>query len=279
MASDFIMWGQDQSVWLMWLLMLLASFGCLLLLHLLFAELGLYIGIVLAVLGANIQVLKLVSFEPLFGQSVAMGTILFTMTYLSTDILCERYGKMAAFRGVMLGFVSFAVWTLWMNMTIAFPPYIAQDSGVFQGHDSIETIFSFLPQFFIASISAFLLSQVFDVFVFDLIKKMTRGKSLWLRNNVSTVMSALVDNTIFSILAWIVLSDSPLPWSDVILTYILGTFFLRVLVAILDTPFVYIGKWMPVIGGGGRKVGKVYSGSGIEDDDTGNNDTRTDLGI
>ena len=240
--SSLISLGQGLPVEMMWGVMLVASFGFMLLLQFLFGKAGLFLAIVLAVIGANVQVLKVVSFGIMGGEPVALGTILFTTTYLATDILCERYGRAAAFQGVMMGFFGFLAWTIWMNITIAFQPYIPKGDEVFQAHDQIATIFTIFPQFFIASMVAFLVSETLDVWLFDTLRKRMEGRALWLRNNCSTVVSALVDNTVFSLLAWIVLADSPLPLQTVIVTYILGTFVLRVIAAVLDTPMVYVGK-------------------------------------
>ena len=75
------------------------------------------------------------------------------------------------------------------------------------------------------------------------LKIITKGKYLWLRNNLSTFSSSLIDNTIFSLLAWIILNPNPLALYVVITTYILGTYILRIIIAIIDTPFIYLSKY------------------------------------
>ena len=71
-----------------------------------------------------------------------------------------------------------------------------------------------------------------------------------LRNNASTWISALIDNTVFSVLAWVVLAPEPMAWQPLIFTYILGTYVLRIAVAALDTPFVYLARWAARPGAG-----------------------------
>jgi hypothetical protein len=255
-VSSLVLWGQSMPSEVMWLVMLLVAFGGLLLMHFLLGEVGLYGVIVLAVVGANVQVLKVVSFGLMGGEPVALGTVLFATTFLATDILCERYGARSALRGVLMGFVGFFVWVVWMNVTIAFPPYVASEGEqVYQAHESIEVLFKVLPQFFVASMVSFLVSEILDVWIFEGLRRKMLGRRLWLRNNVSTIMSSLVDSTIFSILAWVVLNPDPFPLETVIVTYILGTFGLRVLVAFLDTPIVYIACVMPVLGERVRREG------------------------
>ena len=65
---------------------------------------------------------------------------------------------------------------------------------------------------------------------------------LWLRNNISTILSSLVDNTIFSLLAWIILNPNPESLYNVIMIYIFGTYILRIFIAFIDTPFMYFSK-------------------------------------
>ena len=53
----------------------------------------------------------------------------------------------------------------------------------------------------------------------------------------------MVDNTVFSIFAWIILNPNPLSFNNVIFTFILGTYVLRIFIAIFDTPFIYLAKY------------------------------------
>ncbi|MEL6941934.1 MAG: queuosine precursor transporter, partial [Bacteroidota bacterium] len=86
------------------------------------------------------------------------------------------------------------------------------------------------------------------VWFYGWLKKKMKGKHLWCRNNASTMVSALIDNTVFSVLAWIVLSSNPLPFKTVLFTYILGTYWLRIIIAALDTPMIYLAKKWKFIG-------------------------------
>ena len=81
-------------------------------------------------------------------------------------------------------------------------------------------IFMPFPSFFIASMIAFLVSQYFDVWLFEKISEFTKNKYLWIRNNLSTMLSGLLDNTVFSIFAWIILNPNPLSFNTVIFTFI-----------------------------------------------------------
>jgi uncharacterized integral membrane protein (TIGR00697 family) len=231
-----------------WGVLLLLCFGAVLAMLRAFGAAGLYAYIVIAVIGANLQVLKPVQFT-VFADPVALGTILFASTYLATDILAEHYGKAAARKGVFLGFAGFLFWTLLMLVTLGFPPVTPEQAGdalawAVPVHGSMAVLFTPAPIFFVAGMTAYLISQLNDVWLYDRLRQMTAGRSLWLRNNASTAVSALIDNIVFSLLAWIILAPEPLPFMTVVTTYILGTYALRLLVAVLDTPFIYLAARM-----------------------------------
>tara|TARA_B100002051_G_C16599076_1_gene566988 strand:- start:231 stop:971 length:741 start_codon:yes stop_codon:yes gene_type:complete len=225
------------STELMWLLMLLFCFISILIFLRLFGYIGIYIYSALAVIAGNIQVLKTVDFfySP---EPVALGTILFASTFLCTDILSEYFGKEKARINIVIGFCAFLFMTLLMIITIGFKP--SSEDWI---QESLTNVFTPMTRFFIASMIAYLISQYFDVWLYNYIKNATNKKYLWFRNNFSTVVSSLLDNTVFSIFAWILLNPDPASMYNVIMIYILGTYLLRVIIALLDTPFIYIAKF------------------------------------
>ncbi len=224
------------NTFLLWLIMLFFCFSSILFFLKIFGSSGLYVYSSLAIVVANIQVLKQVDFFYSY-EPVALGTALFASTFLCTDILSEYFGKEKAKKNILIGFVSFLFITILMLITIGFKP-----SSEDWAQESLSTIFTPLSRFFIASMCAYLLSQFFDVWIYNFIKKITTNRYLWFRNNISTILSSLIDNTIFSLIAWIILNPNPETLYKVITTYILGTYFLRVLIALLDTPFLYASK-------------------------------------
>ncbi|PIZ54623.1 transporter, partial [Candidatus Uhrbacteria bacterium CG_4_10_14_0_2_um_filter_41_7] len=92
------------------------------------------------------------------------------------------------------------------------------------------------PRITVASFIAYLISQHHDVWAFHFWKKKTNGKHLWLRNNASTVVSQLIDTVVFTFIAFYgVLPIVPL---------ILGTWVVKILIALIDTPFIYGAVWI-----------------------------------
>jgi hypothetical protein len=101
----------------------------------------------------------------------------------------------------------------------------------------LNSIFGFLPIVFLASVTAFIVSQLLDVYIFAKIKdKLPDNKFLWIRNNGSTLISQLIDTLIFVPIAFYYKSFPE------IMILVLSTYVIKLLVALLDTPIIYIAK-------------------------------------
>lgn len=227
-----------------WGMMVFAAYSGAVLMGRMFGLAGLYTFIAIAVIGANIQVLKAVQF-PFHDAPVGLGTELFVAAYLATDIITELYGRKAARKGVWIGFTAYLLFVVYMMLALGYAPLTAEQAGEGMAwnlpyHGHLAALFLPAPAFFIAGMAAYLVSQMNDVWLYSWIRGKTGDRHLWLRNNGSTMVSAFIDNTIFSVLAWIVLASDPVPVHDVIYTYILGTYLVRVVLALLDTPFMYL---------------------------------------
>lgn len=224
------------------LLMFVTAYASVVLFAKWFGKAGLMLFIGLAVIAANIQVLKVTQFG-FFSEPVALGTELFAATYLATDVLTEMYGPKAARQGVFAGFAAMMLWTLITLITLAFAPVAGNAAN-----DAMRVLFTPAPVFLVASVISYLVSQFNDIYIFSAIKKITGEKMLWLRNNISTLVSALIDSAIFSTLAFFIfprifpVGFDAVSLRTLIFTYILGTYAFRAFSTLIDTPFMYMAK-------------------------------------
>ncbi len=246
-SSNIIETLQGIPILGMEVLSLITYFTIIIVFYALLGKEGLYTFITVAIIGANLQVLKVVQF-PIFSDPAALGTILFSSTYLCTDILAEYEGHRAARKGVWIGFMSMLLWTIITMLTIGFRPLDPATTSrewawALSAHEKISSLFSLAPNLFVAGMSAYLFSQIHDILIYRVMRKHHGKRLIWLRNNLSTMLSGLIDNTVFSLLAWIVLAEQPLELRVVIQTYILGTYIIRVVIALLDTPFIYLARY------------------------------------
>jgi uncharacterized integral membrane protein (TIGR00697 family) len=215
---------------LLWVIFALVNFTLFLLVYKFFGRLGIFVWIVLATILANIQVTKLIF---LFGLEANLGNIMYGTIFLGTDVLNEIYGKKQAKKAVFIGFAVMIITVIIMTLAINFNPH-PEDWA--QG--SLVTIFGFMPRILLASLSAFIVSQFIDVYVFDKIKtKLPENRFLWVRNNVSTIISQAIDTSIFVPIAFYGLVSN-----EILLGLMLSTYAIKVIVALLDTPFIYLTK-------------------------------------
>jgi uncharacterized integral membrane protein (TIGR00697 family) len=216
----------------LWLLLLLANFSAILFAYRFFGKLGLYIWIPIATILANIQVLKMVD---LLSIGVTLGNITYASSFLVTDILSENYGEKSAKKAVFIGFFSLAATVIIMQIALMFKP---NEFDFIQ--DSLKNIFAILPRIALASLIAYGISQLHDVWAYEFWKKLFPGiKFLWLRNNASTMISQLIDSVLFTSIAFWGL----LPKSEFI-QILVTTYVLKLIVAVIDTPFLYFARSM-----------------------------------
>ena len=228
------------------LFMLLTAYGGVLVLMRLFGIYGLVAFVIVAILGANIQVLKVVQFA-VFPHPVALGTILFASSYLAIDLVTEYYGSALARRIIWLGFCCVLLFNVFMILMLGYRPVDVETSGpeyafAIETERALKLVIQPQLGLLVAGLTSYLISQHLDVWLFAYLKRKTSGGSLWLRNNVSAIAAAFIDNTVFSLLAWRIFAATPVPWDTLIYTYILGTFSARVFIALLDTPFMYLSR-------------------------------------
>jgi uncharacterized integral membrane protein (TIGR00697 family) len=209
----------------------------------LFGAPGLYLYNTVAMLAANIQVLRGAQFS-FDTEPVALGTVVFATTYLCSDLLTEHYGKESAQKGVWYCFAAQILMTLLMIITVGHPPLptTATDAAeqMLMSEQAMSLLFTPSPRLLFASLIAFAVSQFNDISIYQYLNKLTRGKWLWLRTSVSSLISALIDTVLFSVLAWVILAPQPVSPSTLIFTYILGTFATRAIVSLLTTPIMYL---------------------------------------
>lgn len=180
---------------------------------------------------ANIFVTKQIT---LFGLDATGGNILYASIFLATDLLNEHYSKDDAKDAVKIGFLASALYLLSTQFIVQYLP-----SEYDTVHEGMQIMFAFAPRIIVASMLAYLVSQFHDIWVYNFIWRKTGQKWLWLRNNGSTWISQLIDSVIFAVVAFI----GTFPFS-VVLQIILSTYLLKILVALLDTPFMYASYWI-----------------------------------
>jgi uncharacterized integral membrane protein (TIGR00697 family) len=203
-----------------------------------FGRSGLYIAVILGIVLGNLQGGKVSDLE-VFGYTftVSMGAIMYSGIYFATDLINEKYGRAFANEAVILGAIANVVVMLTLVLsTYYLPSEIAKSSDAV--HEAISTLAYYSPWFVIGSLTAYLISQTFDVWMFHKLKVFTNGKYLWLRNNLSTLSSQALDTLIYTFV-WVLAGDMTF---IVALSIALTKYIFKIFIALLDTIFIYLVK-------------------------------------
>ena len=174
---------------------------------------------------ANIIAVKPVMFGPFM---VPAAVLIYAATFLMTDVITEVWSKKEAQEAIIGGFVANILLVIGVYLTIKWP-----GASFWKNQKALVSILGLTPRIVLASMIAYLISQTHDVLVFHFWKTKTKGKYLWLRNNASTAVSQLIDTVIFITIAFYGI----LP----VLPLIIGQYIVKLIIALCDTPFCYIG--------------------------------------
>lgn len=183
-----------------------------------------------------------------FSFNLTAGVLLWPVVFIMTDIINEYYGPKGVRFLSFLTIVLIAYSFLMLSGAIGLYPadFWAKDyyAGVPDSNRAFSAIFGQSQSIIIASLLAFLLSQVLDVFVFHKIKKVTGEKSIWLRATGSTVVSQFIDSFVVLFVAFYVaprFSGNITPWSfSLVMTICIGNYLYKFVVAVLLTPVIYL---------------------------------------
>jgi len=176
----------------------------------------------------NVFVLKGMT---LFGLDATGGNVLYASIFLGTDIITEYYGEKEGRRAVLMGFFVSLFFLIATRFILLFEP---ADWDLY--HPAMDRLFTPVWRITAVSMLAYLISQNLDVFIYGMLKKRA-PKHLWIRNNGSTWISQIVDTVVFCTGAFAGVYSV-----RVVMGIILSTYLLKVTVAAIDTPFIYLTR-------------------------------------
>ncbi|MBT5016191.1 queuosine precursor transporter [Candidatus Peregrinibacteria bacterium] len=183
--------------------------------------------IAISVVLLNLVVMKQVN---VFSLEATLGNVIYASLFFATDLLSEHYGKKEAFKAVRIGFFAGIFGMVMLQFALKYAP---SEFDFVQG--SFETLFTLAPRIVGASLFTYLVTQNLDVWIYHAIKKRTGEKYLWMRNLGSTAASQLVDSFMFTYLAFY-------GHFEVLHEIAFFTFVIKMLVAFMDTPFIYLSR-------------------------------------
>jgi uncharacterized integral membrane protein (TIGR00697 family) len=195
---------------------------------------------------------KLFGFNPssftLFGQSglsisLTCGVLLWPLEFIMTDLVNEYFGPKAVRRISYTAVVLIGYAFLMFYAAMKVPPadfwitsHAVQDN-VPNMQNAFNGIFGQGMRIIIGSITAFLISQFVDVYVFHKIKKATGEKRVWLRATGSTLVSQIVDSYIVLFIAF----SGIFSWQQILAIGVVNYIY-KATMAIVLTPVIYVAE-------------------------------------
>lgn len=191
------------------------------------ALIALYVTLVVA---SNLLASKIVGFDIGFMQVFAPGaSLLFSVTFLLTDIVNEKFGREETQRMIWIAVFSQLAFLLFSYIGVSATP-----APFFAGQPAFEAVFANVPRIALAGLVTFLVSETLDAYLFAWFRKLTRGRQLWMRNAFSSLPAMVVDSVLFVTLAF----GGVLP----LMPLIVGLVTVKWVVGIIDIPFMYLAR-------------------------------------
>lgn len=162
---------------------------------------------------------------------ISAGVLPYPLTFLITDVLSEIYGRKRTNTVVLAGLIASLLVLLILYLGSIFPAI--SDSPV--SDETYGSVFQNSGRIIMASMLAYTVAQFVDVHVFHFLKKLTKGKKLWIRNNFSTIFSQLLDTILVTSVIFVGVKDF-----DFISGLIWDGWFFKLLFAAADTFVIYL---------------------------------------
>ena len=222
---------------LLLILTIVLYYGLLLVSFKRFGKVGLFVWIIIGTIFANLEVNKLIY---AFGVEMTLVNVLLSSTFLATGIMSECFSKEDSKTCVHIGVFASICMIVITNIAVIFVPSSNDTIS-----EALKTVVSNVPRICISSLLAYIIVQFFDIFMYHKIwdytskKNKDKRKYLWVRNNGSTICSQLLNAILFNIFAFGGIFEI-----NTLINVIISTFILGLVLAIFDTPFIYLARMM-----------------------------------
>lgn len=142
---------------------------------------------------ANVLETKQMAFGPI---SITGGLIVFPVSYIINDCVCEVWGYRKTRLLIWLGFSMNFLFVMFAALCDMIPgaPYWDNDAG-------FHAIFGLAPRVAAASFAAFIIGSFVNAYVMSKMKVSSKGRNFSFRAILSTIFGELADSVIFFPLA------------------------------------------------------------------------------
>ena len=202
---------------------------------------------------AEILGTKIFEFDFILNFNMSVGVIIWPVVFITTDIINEYFGKkgikkISYFTILLIIYVFIIIYmstkltpnNYWLNINS-----VDNHGNPFNIDYAYNIIFLQSTGIIIGSIIAFLIAQILDVMVFHKLKRMTKGKFIWLRATGSTLISQFIDSFVVLFIAFYLLAPNDKVWSlSQVFSVGFDNYTFKFIIAILITPLIYLAHYL-----------------------------------
>ena len=202
---------------------------------------------------AEILGTKIFEFDFILNFNMSVGVIIWPVVFITTDIINEYFGKkgikkISYFTILLIIYVFIIIYmstkltpnNYWLNINS-----VDNHGNPFNIDYAYNIIFLQSTGIIIGSIIAFLIAQILDVIVFHKLKRMTKGKFIWLRATGSTLISQFIDSFVVLFIAFYLLAPNDKVWSlSQVFSVGFDNYTFKFIIAILTTPLIYFAHYL-----------------------------------
>jgi len=202
---------------------------------------------------AEILGTKIFEFDFILNFNMSVGVIIWPVVFITTDIINEYFGKkgikkISYFTILLIIYVFIIIYmstkltpnNYWLNINS-----VDNHGNPFNIDYAYNIIFLQSTGIIIGSIIAFLIAQILDVIVFHKLKRMTKGKFIWLRATGSTLISQFIDSFVVLFIAFYLLAPNDKVWSlSQVFSVGFDNYTFKFIIAILITPLIYFAHYL-----------------------------------
>ena len=202
---------------------------------------------------AEILGTKIFEFDFILNFNMSVGVIIWPVVFITTDIINEYFGKkgikkISYFTILLIIYVFIIIYmstkltpnNYWLNINS-----VDNHGNPFNIDYAYNIIFLQSTGIIIGSIIAFLIAQILDVIIFPKLKKMTKGKFIWLRATGSTLISQFIDSFVVLFIAFYLLAPNDKVWSlSQVFSVGFDNYTFKFIIAILITPLIYLAHYL-----------------------------------
>lgn len=189
-------------------------------------------------------------FGNIFSFNLTTGVLLWPVVFIMTDIINEYFGikgvRFLSFLAAGLIAYTFIMFQWAIHLVPAdFWTGNYTKQNISNANDAYRVILGQGSWIIIGSLTAFLIGQILDVFVFHRIKKLTGEKAIWLRATGSTLVSQLIDSFVVLFIAFYIgpriSTNQGEPWTiGLVMSICVGNYIYKFIVAVIMTPLIYL---------------------------------------